>query len=99
MDREEVGTVRILIILFIVTLFLVAGCSSDSASDMETAPDTVSAVDSIALEPDSLSTTEFTHTSPQEAITGAYNLIDEAGTAVDAANQRTEELEKMMEDL
>ncbi len=99
MDREGVGTVRTLSLLVIIALLLLAGCRGESASDMETTPDSLSSGDSSTLEPDSISTTEFTHTSPQEAITGAYNLIDEAGTAVDAANQRTEELEQMMEDL
>lgn len=99
MDREGVGTVRTLSLLFIVALFLLAGCHGESESDMETTPDSVSAGDSIAPEPDSLSAVETVHTTPQEAITGAYNLIDEASTVVDAANERTEELEKMMEDL
>lgn len=99
MDREGVGTVRILILIFIIALFLLAGCRNESESDIKTTPDSVSAGDSIALESDSLSAAEFIHTSPQEAITGAYNLIDEASTAVDAANKRIEELEKMMEDL
>lgn len=99
MDREGIGTVRILIMLFIVVLFLLAGCRGEAVDEMETTPDSVSAGDSIALEPDSLSTVETVHTTPQEAITGAYNFIDEAGTAVDAANERTEELEQMMENL
>ena len=43
-------------------------------------------------------TVETVLTTPQEAITGAYNLIDEANTVVDAANERTDELETMMED-
>ncbi len=90
---------RTLSLLFIVALFLLAGCRGESASDMETTPDSAPTGDSSTLEPDFLPTTEFTHTSPQEAITGAYNLIDEAGTAVEATNERTEELEQMMEDL
>ncbi len=99
MDREGVGTVRTLILLFVAALLLLAGCRGESASNMEITPDSVSAGDSIAQESDSLSATETVHTTPQEAIMGAYNLIDEAGTVVDAANERTEELEKMMEEL
>lgn len=99
MGREGIGTVRTLSLIFVVALFFLAGCGGESASDMEMTPDSVSAGDSIAPESDSLSSTELIHTSPQEAITGAYNLIDEAGTVVDAANERTEELEKMMEGL
>ncbi len=83
MDREGTVTVRILIMFLFITLLLQLGCRGKSASDMETTPDSVSSV----------------HTSPQDSIMGAYNLIDEASTAVDAANKRTEELEKMMEGL
>ena len=99
MDREGVGTVRTLSLLFIAVLFLLAGCRGESASDMETTPDSASADDSNAQEFEPLSTVETVITTPQEAITGAYNLIDEAGTVVDAANERTEELEQMIEDL
>ena len=57
--------------------------------------------------PDSTATTqqdtvqiqEVHHTSPQDAITGAYNLIDEAQSVTDQANERTEELQQMMGDM
>ncbi|MCK4671032.1 MAG: hypothetical protein KAT47_00725 [Candidatus Aegiribacteria sp.] len=84
-------------LLFIVALFLLAGCGGESESDMETTPDSVSAGDSNTQESEPLSTVETVLTTPQEAITGAYNLIDKASTVVDAANERTEELERMME--
>lgn len=78
MDIEGIGTVRTLITLFIVALFLLAACRGESSDDMEPVGTVL--------------------TTPQEAITGAYNLIDEANTVVDDANERTEELEKMTED-
>ncbi len=98
MDIEGIGTVRILILTSIIALLLLAGCSGKSTSDMEATPDSASVGDSITQEPESPSTTETIFVSPQDAITGAYNLIDDASAVVDAANERTEELEKMMED-
>jgi hypothetical protein len=42
---------------------------------------------------------EMQLTSPQDSITGAYNLIDEADSVVNQLNARTEELEEMMGDM
>ena len=98
MDIERIGTVRILILTSIIALFLLAACRGKSTSDTEASPDSASVGDSTAQELEPFSTVETVLTTPQEAITGAYNLIDEAGTVVDAANERTEELFKIMED-
>ena len=75
----------------VILVIISAACSEE--------PDAEISTDSTAsTPPDSLETQAVHHTSPQDAITGAYNLIDEARSVTDEANARVEELEQLMGD-
>lgn len=78
-------------VLIVIVVLLILACGGE--------PETEIAPDSTALaQPDSVETTAVQHTSPQDAITGAYNLIDEARSVSDEANARIEELEQLIGD-
>ena len=82
---------RLILSVIVISLILSAACGSE--------PDTEVSPDSAASEPpDSVEIETEHHTSPQDAITGAYNLIDEARSVTDEANARIEELEQLMGD-
>jgi outer membrane murein-binding lipoprotein Lpp len=85
---EIEGTTTMRIILFAAILGLTAACGSSSEADTSSIPEL----------PDSTDVQEAVHSSPQDAITGAYNLIDEAQSVTDQANARTEQLEQLIGD-
>ncbi len=83
---------RTILLITVVILGLSASCGGK--------PETEITADSTAsTQPDTAQVQEMQHTSPQDAITGAYNLIDEADSVVNQLNARTEELEQMMGDM
>ncbi len=79
---------RIVTAILLISLCLSLSCGGSSETE------TVSN----SILPDSAQTQAIEHTSPQDAITGAYNLIDEAQSVTDQANARTDELEQLMGD-
>lgn len=83
---------RTILLIAVAILSLSAACGGEPDAEI-TADSTTS------TQPDTTQIQEMQHTSPQDAITGAYNLIDEAQSATDQVNERTEELEKMMGDM
>lgn len=83
---------RVIIYVAIVLIGLSAACGGESEIE-------VPADSTVSVQPDSIEVQEEHHTSPQDAITGAHNLIDEARSAADQVNDRTEELEQMMGDM
>ncbi|NOQ23479.1 MAG: hypothetical protein GQ565_12650 [Candidatus Aegiribacteria sp.] len=85
---------RIILLISIVFLSFSAACGGESSSGNDTPPDSVA-----SAQPDSVEVQAEHHTSPQDAITGAYNLIDEARSVTEEANDRTEELEQLMGDI
>ncbi|MCD4777165.1 MAG: hypothetical protein K8S15_14100 [Candidatus Aegiribacteria sp.] len=83
---------KTILLITVAILGLSAACGGESETEI--------AADSTAsTQPDTTQTQEMQHTSPQDAITGAYNLIDEADSVVNQLNARTEELEQMMGDI
>lgn len=71
-------------------VLLVVACGGGSSEDGEAArqdSDVEEESSSIGIE----------YTGPQDAITGAYNLIGESRSAVESVNERTEQLEEMLE--
>ncbi len=80
------------VILLFVMLSLSVACGGNDDKAEITADSTATA------QPDTAQIEEMQHTSPQDAITGAYGLIDDARSAVDQENERTHELEQMMGD-
>ena len=80
-------------ILSIIVIILILSVSCGGEPETEIAPDSTA-----STPPDSLETQAVHHTSPQDAITGAYNLIDDARSVTDEANARVEELEQLMGD-
>ncbi len=83
---------RMLLLITFISLCLSMACGEE--------PETEVSSDSTATaQPDSVEIQAVQHTSPQDAITGAYNLIDEARSVTDEANARTEELEQLMGDM
>lgn len=83
---------RVFFLISIISLSLFAACGEETEIDVS--PDSTS-----SAPPDSVEIQAEHHTSPQDAITGAYNLIDEAQSVTDEANARTEELEQLMGDM
>ena len=82
---------RLILSVIVVSFILSAACGGEP--EIEIAPDSTA-----SMPPDSLETPAVHHTSPQDAITGAYNLIDDARSVTDEANARIEELEQLMGD-
>ena len=82
---------RLISSVIVISLILSAACGSEP--EAEVSPDGTA-----TAPPDSVEIQAEHHTNPQDAITGAYNLIDEARSVTDEANARTEELEQMMGD-
>ncbi|MCK4806513.1 MAG: hypothetical protein KAT09_02640 [Candidatus Aegiribacteria sp.] len=83
---------RILLLITFISLSLSMACGEESETE-------VFSDSTASAQPDSVEIQEVQHTSPQDAITGAYNLIDEARSVTDEANARTEELEQLMGDM
>ena len=83
---------RSILIVIVISLILSAACVGEQ--ETEVLPDS-----SASAQADSVEIQEEHHTSPQDAITGAYNLIEEAESVTDEANARTEELEQLMGDI
>ena len=83
---------RIIFLITIISLCLYAACGEESKNGVS--PDGASSVP-----PDSAEIQAEHHASPQDTITGTYNLIDEAQSVTDEANARTEELEQLMGDM
>jgi hypothetical protein len=83
---------RTILLISVTVLGLSAACGGEPEAEI-TADSTAS------TQPDTTQIHEMQHTSPQDAITGAYNLIDEADSVVNQLNARTEELEEMMGDM
>ena len=83
---------KTVLLLTIISLILFAACGGESETE-------VSSDSTASSQPDSVEIQAVHHTSPQDAITGAYNLIDEARSVTDEADARTEELEQLMGDM
>jgi len=83
---------RVILLSVIIILGLSAACGGNADEAEITVDSTATA------QPDTAQIEEMQHTSPQDAITGAYGLIDDARSAVDQENERTRELEQMMGD-
>ncbi len=89
--QERIIIMRVISLITAISLSLCAACGEE--------PETEVLSDSTATQqPDSVEVQAELHTSPQDAITGAYNLIDEARSVTDEANARIEELEQLMGD-
>ncbi len=82
---------RFIFSVIIILLILSAACGGEA--ETEVPPDSTA-----SAPPDSVEIQAEHHTSPQDAISGAYNLIEEAQTVTDEANARIEELEQLMGD-
>jgi hypothetical protein len=82
---------KYVLIAIVILLILSAACGGEP--ETEISPDSTA-----STPPDSLETQAVQHTNPQDAITGAYNLIDDARSVTDEANARVEELEQLMGD-
>lgn len=83
---------KMILLITIISLSLSMACGGESETE-------VSSDSTLSAQPDSLEIQAVHHTSPQDAITGAYNLIDDARSVTDEANARTEELEQLMGDM
>jgi len=79
---------RAVLFTSVVLLVLIAACGSSSEADTSSEPEL----------PDSTGIVEIVNSIPQDAPSGAYNLINEAQSVTDQANDRTEELEQLMGD-
>ncbi len=89
--QESIIIMRLIMLITAISLSLCTACGEE--------PETEVFYDSTATQqPDSVEVQAELHTSPQDAITGAYNLIDDARTVTDEANARIEELEQLMGD-
>lgn len=98
MENERITDMRILISVAVIASIFIPGCGS------ETPPATTDDTEAAVEETDTSRTVELPAseeqpTTPGDTIIGSYNLIDRAQSSVDAANERTEELEQMMEEL
>ena len=82
---------RFILSAIVVSFILSAACGGEP--EAEVSPDSTA-----SAPPDSVEIQAEHHTSPQDAITGAYNLIDEARSVTNEANARTEELEQLIGD-
>ena len=82
---------RLILLVFTISFILSAACGGDPETE-------VSSDSTASAPPDSVEIQAEHHTSPQDAITGAYNLIDDARSVADEANARIEELEQLMGD-
>ena len=82
---------RVILLITTISLSLCAACGGDPETE-------VSSDSTASAPPDSVEIQAEHHTSPQDAITGAYNLIDEARSVTNEANARTEELEQLIGD-
>jgi len=82
---------RFILTIIVASIILSAACGGEP--ETEVTPDSTASapLDSVEIQPEH-------HTSPQDAITGAYNLIDDARSVTDEANARIEELEQLMGD-
>ena len=86
------------ILFFAIILFSISiACGGDS--ETETPADSTASTQQDTVAQDTAQVQEVYHTSPQDAITGAYNLIEEADSVVNQLNARTEELEQMVGDM
>ena len=83
---------RTILLITVTVLGLAAACGEEPEAE-------VTADSTASTQPDTTHIQEIQHTSPQDAITGAYNLIGEADSVVNQLNARTEELEQMMGDM
>ena len=86
-------------ILFITVAILSFSAACGGEPETETPADSTASTQPDTATQDTAQVQEVHHTSPQDAITGAYNLIDEADSVVNQLNARTEELEQMMGDM
>ena len=77
--------------VIVISIILSAACGGEPETE-------VLSDGAAAAPPDSVEIPEEHHTSPQDAITGAYNLIEDAQAVTDEANARIEELEQLMGD-
>ena len=82
---------RSILMVIVISLILFAACGGEPETEVLLDP-------AASALPDSVEIPEEHHTNPQDAITGAYNLIDEAQSVADEANVRIEELENLMGD-
>ena len=82
---------RFIFSIIVILLILSAACGGEP--ETEVSPDGAA-----SAPPDSVEIQAEHHTSPQDAISGAYNLIEDAQSVTDEANARTEELEQLMGD-
>ncbi|MCK5117048.1 MAG: hypothetical protein KAR44_10640 [Candidatus Aegiribacteria sp.] len=82
---------RFILTIIIVSIILSAACGGEP--ETEVPPDGAASApqDSVEIQPEHF-------TSPQDAISGAYNLIEDARSVTDEANARIEELEQLMGD-
>lgn len=79
--------------LSVIVILLIISAACGGEAEAEISPDST-----VSAPPDSVEIQAEHHTSPQDAITGAYNLIDDARSVADDANERIEELEQLMGD-
>ena len=77
---------RILLLAMIALLYLTSACGNDSEAETSTEL------------PDSTGALETVNSISQEPPSGAYNIINEAQSVTDQANDRTEQLEQLMGD-
>jgi hypothetical protein len=104
MGRKSMRTPRLLVIAVSLLLAVSAGCGGKTG-DPGAAADTVAAgnhhADSsaVAAAPQHEAGGEPRGRSAEQDHSGAYNLIQEAETAVDDVNRRTHELESTLGDL
>ena len=82
---------RFVFSVIVILLILSAACGGEA--ETEVSPDSTASAppDSVEIQPEHF-------TSPQDAISGAYNLIEEAESVADDANARIDELERLMGD-
>jgi hypothetical protein len=102
--RENRGTLnggdnsmRTILLITVAILGLSSACGGEP--ETEITADSTASIQTDTIQTDTTQVQEMQHTSPQDAITGAYNLIDEADSVVNQLNARTEELEEMMGDM
>jgi hypothetical protein len=104
MGRKSMMTPRVLVAAVAMLLATTAGCGSGEAGDPGADADTVALgnhhADSsvVAASPHDESGSPRGRSAEQDH-SGAYNLIQEAETAVDDANRRTHDLESRVGDL
>jgi len=83
---------RIAVLFCVLSLALSVSCGGEDENE--------SPADSTASsQQDTEERMSIEYTGPQDAITGAYNLIGETDSIVDAVNERTEELQEMIGDI